>query len=570
MLSPLSLTLRLQNQNRKSILPSLICGLMVLLAALACDDENDSKETTTSSKSIELLSGSVAIDNYLLMVDKASDRAFILNALASNLKEGLTVVNLEPNTFYMEARKGTAKEALALSSGLRGVAKPTALTLLSVKNGSRKRYDIGDPFDSLLQSENGKYAVLYFGQGSSELLYNRNQIAVVTLPSKAISNSGGAASEPTVATSKEMATLNVPTPGGEPTQVALSPALTFGRRERMLAVILSRAYATLVDITDLTRLYTQVQLSGENNPNPVLPEQVLFNAARREIYIRGTNSKDLFVLTLTDSRFVENDFATSVGQVTVGDGASDMAIYGEEEAGQLLAVSAGNSEVSVIQLPALDSTTYPQTTRIALEHRADRVIAFYGSSPANLDAEEDRALLYEIGGTELTFLNLYDVENLKEQNLETLTVSEPISKVIPIRTQKVAVLLHESSRVDLLDLQTRKISVVDVNGTVDSAVYHTDLPVPRLWIAQKNQNILGYMDLATGKTSEILLDQPLSQLVMMPSTAYPKKSKLVPIQEKDGKVTVTVINLEKVPTRGGTFTDFPTVPADASENANAD
>jgi hypothetical protein len=326
----------------------------------------------------------------------------------------------------------------------------------------------------------------------------------------------------------------------------------------------------LVDITEPARSYTQVQLSGETDPTPVIPEQVLFNTARREIYIRGTNSNDLFVLTLTEKKGNADDFTTLVSQVTVGDEPADMAQYGDAETSRLLAVSAGSNEVSIIQLPDVNGDTYPQTTRIALEQRANRILGFYGGSPKNLFAEEDRALLYEIGGTELTFLDLYEAESLKEQNLQTLTVREPISKVIPILSQRVAVLLHESSRIDLLDLQTRKISVVDVNSSIENAVYSTDLPVPRIWIAPKNQNMLGYVDLSTGKTSEILLDQPLSQLVTMPFTKQPKSSLLVPVQEKDGKITVTILKLNTAPSRDNavTFSDFPTLATDATENAD--
>jgi hypothetical protein len=578
MLSDLFLArVKQERVNSRSIIAAC-CALAALLGGIACsDDDKDDKEVEV--KPIVLLPNAVAIDQYLLLVDKASDRAFILNAkpVKKSFGDDLIVTDLKPNTYYAEGRKGTQKQALVLSAGLRGVSSsPASFSLLSMTDGKMTASaSIEEPFDSLLQSENGKYALLYFGKGSDELVYNRNQFAVVTLPSTSTKTSTNgastsklylAASTKTQTPALQVRIINVGTPGGEPTQVALSPAMTFGDTTRIVAVILSRSYATLVDITDPKRAFTQVQL-GSSGEGGVVPEQVAFNAERREIYLRGAKSNDLFVLTLIETE--EENFTTRFAQLSVSNEATDLAQYGEPSTARLLAVSEVSKEAFIIDLPEDSSAevVYSEPIKLKLSHAVNRILLFDAGNPADPSEDpEQRALLYQIGGTEVTFLDLLDAETDREQNLQTLSVDEPISKVIAVPSQKIALLLHESARIDILNLEKRELSVLDVNGAVGGgAIYSTDLPVPRLWIAPREEYLLGYVDLKTGKTGELLLDDPISQLVKMEFPKRPTDSLLVPIQEKDGKVTVTLVKLTNTePTRetAVSFSDFPTVEAD--------
>jgi hypothetical protein len=111
-------------------------------------------------------------------------------------------------------------------------------------------------------------------------------------------------------------------------------------------------------------------------------------------------------------------------------------------------------------------------------------------------------------------MDLADIGLYQEQNLSTLEVREPIIRVEPLLDHNLALLIHDSSRLEVVDLEKRKVTSLTVNSPIQNAIYSAERP--RLWVAPPDQHFVGYVDLQTGNTDEVLLNDPLSRLVVVP------------------------------------------------------
>jgi hypothetical protein len=153
---------------------------------------------------------------------------------------------------------------------------------------------------------------------------------------------------------------------------------------------------------------------------------------------------------------------------------------------------------------------------IDLDSAADSLLLFETEAPDDSDADtQQHALLYRQGGRTLTFLDLLGAESDQEQNLESIRVGEPIANLEPLLDQNLALIVHESSRIRVLDLEERRfITTVDVRGSLYNAVFSDELP--RLWVAPAGQYFAGCVDLKNGDTEEILLDRPLDGFALAP------------------------------------------------------
>jgi hypothetical protein len=484
----------------------LLIALLALIWIPACAEDEDGDEMTREP--IVLLERAGVVGSHLVLVDTENDRAFMLDLGAKKkLADNLVEKTLAPNPFWIEPREGKAKEALILSAGRRGVAQSTVLTALRV-NGKIREYPLNAPFDTIAQTERGRYAMLYFGGGADELLYSPNEVAVVDLEAEPDENNA-------------VVRRSVETPGGPPTAVEVSPKFVIGDLRREVAVLLSESHVTLVDMVNSNRGETLVRLSSGDGDDAVRPEQVRFDESRQEIYVRAANSNDIYVLRLEPS---SKDFKTTVSQIPVGDAPSDMDLFGPEGSRRLLVLSRGEAHVVTVSDSTSDegsdddeseTAAPPRVVDVELETEAERLL-LYETEVSGEDGKETRhhALLYRPGGRVLTFLDLAEIDLYREQNLSFVEVREPIVRVEPLLDHNLALVIHDSSRLDVVNLEKRRVTSLTVNGPVQNAIYGAERP--RLWIAPPGQHFVGYVDLQTGSTDEVLLNDPLSQLVLVP------------------------------------------------------
>jgi hypothetical protein len=305
--------------------------------------------------------------------------------------------------------------------------------------------------------------------------------------------------------------------------------------DRRLAVVLSDTNVTLIDLTHLNRLETTVDLSGAQGDALVKPKQVLFNPNRPELYVRGASSNDIFVFTLaeragsdTESAGMRphNDFRPSIDQLGVGGLPSDMALYETEDTTRLLVLSAQTQQASIVD------TATSQITSVTLPSPATKVLLFDAASPRD-DQKARRALLYQPAGDTVLFLDLEELETRGSRNLEPLRLSNSIAKVIPLLEQGQVLFLHpEGQGVSLVELARRTINLISSNAPLTDATF--DAERKRLWVGPVGQDFVGWLDLQSGDTQEVLLDAQIATMVPMLNVG-----KIAILHESDvGHITV--------------------------------
>jgi hypothetical protein len=466
--------------------------------ALGCGGRDDDLE-----RSIDLLDQPIALGDRLVLIDRANPRALVLDVGEQPLPEAPVVTAL-PHAPARAWKRNSADEALVLCMGRRASAsedaEPAALAVLE-RDGALRSYPLGNPFDSLAQSDDGRYAFLFKQEGAGgRLLDNPNEVAIVDL-ALAPDDDGAI----TLRTLRSF--------GDSPLAVVFSPPMQIVGEERRLAVVLSQTNVTLIDLDHLDRIETTVQLSSPGG-GAIAPTQVLFNPDAPEIYVRGAGSDDVFVFNLgerppggdaDEDEGAHNDFRPFIDQLGIGGRPSDMALYPGDDGARLLVladgsraavVSAGTSEVTSVELP----------------QSASNALLFTGSSPRDRESKE-RALLYQDGGEALMFLDLSDLEARGTRNLEVLALDRPITKLVPMPAQQRLLLLHGDQGVSLLDLEGRTISPITSSAVLNDALF--DGERGRLWVAPPGQPFVGLLELATGETPEVLLDADVSAIVPM-------------------------------------------------------
>ncbi len=454
--------------------------------------------------SVEWLGSALAIDDSLVMIDHGSDRAFVLSL--DPLASEATIVNLPTDPQKMVHREQTSEEqvseVLVLSRGRRmstqADADPSVLSAIDA-DGDIRKYTLGNPFDEIAQSEDGRYAVMFRTGAADRLLENLNEIAIVDL--EADPGDDGAV------TRRSLRSF-----GDSPAQVVFSPEMEILGEERRLAVIMSSRNVTLIDLNHLDRQETTVQLTQPGAP-AVTPTQVVFSATEPKLYVRGRTADDLFVFDLTarpggsesevEGEDPHNDFRPTLNQLGVGTAPSDMALYGEGSASRLLTLTDGGVRAVVV-----DTRTGRPTT-VALPTTAESILLFEAASPHD-DSIAQRALVYRNETTTLTFIDLEDIEERGERNVDTLSLDQTIIRLLPMGNEPRVLVVHETG-VSIVDLASRTVAPITASVQLQDALF--DGESRRLWIGPRGQSWVGMLDVETGEPGELLLDAPIEQLV---------------------------------------------------------
>src|SRR5690606_27074408 len=122
--------------------------------------------------------------------------------------------------------------------------------------------------------------------------------------------------------------------GKVPRRVAFSPSMEVAGETRRLVVVLFESHVSLIDLSYFDRPEYTVELSQASG---IGLEQVRFSPDEQKIYLAGSNSNDVFVLTLLPAASNRaNDFEPSLNQLGAGARPLDMAIYEHDGVRRLL------------------------------------------------------------------------------------------------------------------------------------------------------------------------------------------------------------------------------------------
>ncbi len=448
----------------------------------------------------------VAVGGGLGYGDQARAQAAFLDLTAAPGSVRRLSVGSQPVTSTL--RSG-ASEVLVLSQGAQddpGVTPQSGSVTVFDASGhspsADRRYTVGSPFDGLAQTSDGRYALTYFTPGivSQQLLFNPNEVALIDLTQPPSSTN------PTLRTVRSF--------GGVPLDVAFSPPMTLGMTDpRTLAVVLSSAYVTLLDVTHPTRTEITVRLTLPTDGRSIDPTQVLFDTAAGTIYLRASASNDVFALHLspvTPASATDNDFVPVVNQLAAGQSPADMALFTDNGRQLLLVASPGSSEALVVD--ALSSTVSP----IPLDAPADHIVLFSGPSPTN-SAAHPQAILYgtESTASSVSFLDLPGLAAQLSQNAESVALGGSVAAALPLLGSN-AVMFQLSGNygqgsLAVLDLLRRTASPLVASVSLSGASF--DAGGAALWVAPADSLRVGYVDLATLNPGEIRMDEPVSAVL---------------------------------------------------------
>lgn len=492
-------------------------GVALTLALAACADRDP-----RYALSMETLPP-VAAGSALVYVQPALSRATVVDLTQDTPAVRQVAVGGDP--VLVNARVAH-DEALVLSRGQRGAAgvapAPASLTGITAA-GAARRWTLGSPFNALAQNGDGRYGMAYFNRSASagRLLFNPNEVAVVDL------DRAQGPSNPVIRTVRSF--------GGVPNGVVFSPTMTVAGEPRTLAVVLSDAYVTLLDLNHPERSEVTVRLTLPEDPRAVAPAQVVFDTDNATMYLRADQSNDLYVLrlvTVTPESPTANDFRPALNQLAAGVRPADLALFGEPNARKLLVVSPGSRDARVID------TVANTTTVVSLDAVANRVLLFNGPSPRS-PAPALRALLYATAGvaSAVSFVELTDIESRRSQNVETLQLGRVINQALPLPERGVVMFGHPTSAtgsLSLLDLGRRTAAPIFSEVALESARFDDDQQA--LWVAPPSGERLGYIELNNFRPGELRLDAPIVDVIPVSRAAG---RRVVALHEaSDGWITV--------------------------------
>jgi hypothetical protein len=434
-----------------------------------------------------VLSEPVALDEHLVWLDASNQRALVLDVAGADPQPHVTSIDLK-------GVPGTTQRQLAHNALLSLTANPDsddADLVVLTSSGVKTRYALGTQFDTLTQSADGNFAIAHFSEAgastkNASLLFNPNEIAIVDL-----TRTGNSA-----VTKRTLRSF-----GTAPRLVAFSPKMQLAGEERQLAVVLFGSQIALLDLNYPDRPEYTIELSRGAS---ITLSQVRFSAEDQKIYLLANGSNDVYVLRLLPAGGNrENDFEPSLNQLGADAAPQDMVVFEGSLGSRLLVASGTRAEIV--------EASSSRVTQIPLSTRADRILLFHGTSPFD-DADEPRALLFAVGQSSVSFLDLEEAEERTTRNLETLAVPGGIQQLIPLNDNLVLI-PQTSGGLTILNLEERTAS--PIQARLGLAAIQPSLATGRLWATSTGSKALGYIDVDNLHPGEVRLDYEIQRLFVL-------------------------------------------------------
>jgi hypothetical protein len=520
-------------------LPESITLVTALVCTLGCGGRDRRLEEGATVKGVQALGGDLAYVQSNAVMQR-------VNVMAGDPQPRTTktAIRSTPRTLAKRPSPDPSApidELLIVSDGRTDaygeVIENPALTAVSTTNDLRV-YELHQPGQLMRPSADGKWAVLFddpAGPSSDTLLTNPNEIAIVDLTQPPSNHEN-----PVIRT--------IDAVGGSP-QAAWFATLKFDSGTTTIPFVLF-SFPRGISLTRLDvpadpgfkiPLESWVPDTGSGKA-PVADVQVDPDAAK--IYLRNAVSGDVQVLSVTlapegSDSGDPNRVLVSQNTLTVGTYApSDFRVYSEPDPTSpdvpttRLVVTIGKS-VSVVDA---DSNT---VTSVSLTYAADKVFPFDGMSPKDA-ATRHRAVLYKVGETGLTFVDLEDLEQKTTKAIQSVDLVSAIGSVVQVPSMKDSLLIFMAGGgIEVLDLQTRRWSPIGSAVGITATV--ADPSQNRSWVTNPGDNRVGYLDFGnsaqpTLSNGEIRLDNPVSQFFRLDSGSM--KRVIVTHDRNEGLLTL--------------------------------
>lgn len=284
--------------------------------------------------------------------------------------------------------------------------------------------------------------------------------------------------------------------GIAPTRFVFGPTTGFMRR---LVVVPLTDTIELLDLENPKAGVTSISLrKSETDPRRYVAGEVLFSgpvsgAPGDRIFVQTMASSELYDIRLIGRDLAQNPHGFEpIRSLLQGSGQiDDIAMVGASEVQRLL---AAGDRLEVFDLARGDARSIQETGAY------DRLLPFVGESPAD-KSQRSRVLLYTQGQSRIGFVDLNEDSQWSTRSIETLELGQPVRELVALPAQKLALAVHDASKLSVIDLQRRTVGPLRLTAPLTS--WLVDEQATRLWLLAGNS--LAVTELATLTTRELPL-----------------------------------------------------------------
>jgi hypothetical protein len=423
-------------------------------------------------------------------------------AVAPNAGSGGTSADLDPLGLEpSDTSRLPPEEVLILSDGNYDAGGDyidvPSLTVINRAHAVR-HYPLSMPLGQLLLSSDGHYALLW-GESttgnSDKLLRDPNRVALVNLDEDA-SNTN-----PVERTLK--------TTGSAVTAALITPPLKLVNRNgelepRALALFSFNNGLSVWDLAHPDR--EEITVQGLSASNQFQLKRLVADPDNAQLYLIQRDEADLRVLSFGQaSAAAENDFWPSWNLLRLGlNTASDMVLYTEASVPKVL-VAAGR------QLAIVDANN-SLVDSVALAAGGEKMVSFIGASPNDNDPKKQRVLVWGVGNSTVSFVELANLKKAGAQNIEQLPLGYPLANLIRLSGNLMLTVLSGGG-IGTLDLDSRRFRPLASKVVLGSPRIESD--ARRVWVgANINDNRVAFFEPATLATGSLRLDSVVQDLFL--------------------------------------------------------
>jgi hypothetical protein len=489
----------------------------------------------------------VALDDRVAYVERNSHTAYLLDPADNSFKPQVVTVGKAP---IAAVKHNGGNQMLVLSGGDAGSASVAAIPAqLQVVDPNPLAPPIvhllAGRFDGLAQSADGRFVVLYHSSSTPDAsdtgLFNPNEMTIVdfTLPP-----------DP----AHPLPTKSIRSLGGVPTRIEFSPPYPFKAGARPLAVVLSQNYVTILDLDHTDRTEISVPLCPQSTGCTYSPDQIVFDPANLNIYVRAGNARDIFQITLTDlwpdlPTDGSNDFHASLSMLSVGANPASMALYGSGSSARLAVLAPGSKSLVIID----PSTSH--TLNIATPIPTNVIVPFTVLGSAGLPKNQAMLIDTSYGSTSVLFADLEQVETEGGLAVIDAPLRAAAGDVWPLVDQGIVVLVlgrpSAISAFTVVDLATRRFVDITASSAFGNPYLEARNP-SRLWgVAAGTKlsyfNLVARAGQASLAPTSIWLDQNITsiQALDQPSTVGGPRYLVVGQNDPDAIGNLTFLDADQ-------------------------
>jgi len=489
----------MREHRQPSALPRLGVYALLVLALLATSACADPERLGIYDDAFRI-EGPVQLDGNLAMLNSTLEE-IVLIAVDG---EALAFKHLPAGRKPVGMSVTPDKNRIALLS-----AKDPTLTVIDVKTGSQRVYEVGSLFDAVAFSPDSRFAITHYSPGGtrpSGVFFNPLEYTIVDL--QAAANAQGATLERSLRGF-----------GATPSKVYFVPEFELsGAKKERYAMFLFDSYVTFADLTDPSFEVT-VPFTLAATDNVIIPKEVLFTDAGAGpelqdsfVYMLAVNSNDVYAINLLPG--IDENGVTrlqpSLNQLPSGDHPVDMTTFiGPDGREKILTVNHYSHDIAVI-----DAAT-ASVIRIPIEEAGTNIHLYLGFNEDS-GQTEPHAMIYGVGSRIVSFVRLMEVEDRLGQALESLSVGKPVERLINSPVDNQVIIVHSAGDgLSILDLAGRSYSPLQAQAATLSNVV-LDSSGRRLFASLSGSPNLNTIDLGNSQAAFVPLDFPIVQLFFMP------------------------------------------------------